>query len=45
VPRCATGGQPISWVSLAGEILRDWVRQGAPAITEIVVTDRLLKEQ
>ena len=39
------GGQPISWVSLAGELLRDWARPEAPAIAEIVVTDRLAKEQ
>jgi nicotinamidase-related amidase len=40
------GGQPISWVSLACELQRDWARQDtAPAIVEIVLTDRLLKEQ
>ncbi len=40
------GGQPISWVSLACEPQRDWARQDtAPAIAEIVLTDRLLKEQ
>ncbi len=39
------GGQPISWVSLAGELLRDWARPDAAAIAEIVVTDRLAKEQ
>ena len=39
------GGQPISWVSLAGELLRDWARPEAPAVAEIVVTDRLSKEQ
>jgi nicotinamidase-related amidase len=39
------GGQPISWVSLAGELLRDWARPQALAIAEIVVTDRLSKEQ
>src|SRR6516165_8001526 len=39
------GGQPISWVSLAGELLRDWARPQAPATAEIVVTDRLAKEQ
>jgi len=39
------GGQPISWVSLAGELLRDWARPQATAIAEIVVTDRLSKEQ
>jgi nicotinamidase-related amidase len=39
------GGQPISWVSLAGELLRDWARPQATAVAEIVVTDRLSKEQ
>ena len=39
------GGQPISWVSLACELLRDWARPQAAAIAEIVVTDRLSKEQ
>jgi len=39
------GGQPISWVSLACELQRDWARQDtASAIVEIVLTDRLLKE-
>jgi nicotinamidase-related amidase len=39
------GGQPVSWVSLAGELLRDWARPEAAATAEIVVTDRLAKEQ
>ena len=39
------GGQPISWVSLACELQRDWARQDTvPAIVELVLTDRLLKE-
>jgi len=39
------GGQPISWVSLACELQRDWGRQETvPAIYELVLTDRLLKE-
>jgi nicotinamidase-related amidase len=39
------GGQPISWVSLACELQRDWARQETvPAIYELVLTDRLLKE-
>jgi nicotinamidase-related amidase len=39
------GAQPISWVSLAGELQRDWGRQETvPALVEIVLTDRLLKE-
>jgi nicotinamidase-related amidase len=39
------GGQPISWVSLACELQRDWARQDTvAAIIEIVLTDRLLKE-
>jgi nicotinamidase-related amidase len=40
------GGQPISWVSLAVELQRDWARQETvQAVIEIVLTDRLLKEQ
>src|SRR5260370_1985339 len=39
-------GQPISWGSLAVERQRDWARQDtAAAIIEIVLTDRLLKEE
>ena len=39
------GGQPISWVSLACELQRDWGRlETVPAIVEIVLTDRLTKE-
>jgi nicotinamidase-related amidase len=39
------GGQPISWVSLACELQRDWARMDTvPAIIDIVLTDRLLKE-
>jgi nicotinamidase-related amidase len=40
------GAQPVSWVSLAVELQRDWARQDTvAAIIEIVLTDRLLKEQ
>ncbi len=40
------GGQPISWVSLAVELQRDWARQETvQSIIEIVLTDRLLKEE
>ena len=39
------GGQPISWVSLACELQRDWARQETvQAVVEIVLTDRLLTE-
>jgi len=39
------GGQPISWISRAVELQRDWARQDTvQAIVEIVLTDRLLKE-
>jgi nicotinamidase-related amidase len=39
------GGHPISWVSLACELQRDWARQETvPAIFELVLTDRLMKE-
>jgi nicotinamidase-related amidase len=38
------GGQPISWVSLACELQRDWARvETVPQIVEIVLTDRLLQ--
>jgi nicotinamidase-related amidase len=37
------GGQPISWVSLACELQRDWARvETVPAIVEVVLTERLL---
>jgi nicotinamidase-related amidase len=40
------GAQPISWVSLAVELQRDWARQDTvQAIIEIVLTDRLSQEQ
>jgi nicotinamidase-related amidase len=40
------GGQPISWVSLAVELQRDWARQDTvEAVIEIVLTDRLRKEE
>ena len=40
------GGQPITWVSLACELQRDWGRQDtADAIAQIVLTERLWKEQ
>ena len=40
------GGQPVSWVSLACELQRDWARQETvQAVIEIVLTDRLLKEE
>lgn len=39
------GGQPVSWVSLACELQRDWGRQDTVAdVVEIVLTDRLRKE-
>ena len=39
------GGQPVSWVSLACELQRDWARQETvAAVVEIVLTDRLQKE-
>jgi nicotinamidase-related amidase len=37
------GGQPISWVSLAGELQRDWARtQTVADVVDIVLTTRLL---
>jgi nicotinamidase-related amidase len=39
------GGKPISWVSLAGELQRDWAREETvPEMVQIVLTERLLKE-
>jgi nicotinamidase-related amidase len=39
------GAQPVSWVSLACELQRDWGRQETvEAVIEIVLTDRLRKE-
>ncbi|HEX3613380.1 MAG TPA: hydrolase [Sporichthyaceae bacterium] len=38
------GGQPISWVSLACELQRDWARVATvPEVVDIVLTTRLLK--
>jgi nicotinamidase-related amidase len=38
------GAQPISWVSLAGELQRDWARADTAAdLVDIVFTSRLLK--
>jgi nicotinamidase-related amidase len=38
------GAQPISWVSLACELQRDWARvETVPAVVDIVLTTRLLK--
>jgi nicotinamidase-related amidase len=39
------GAHPISWVSFTCELQRDWARlETVPAIVEIVLTDRLMKE-
>ena len=39
------GVQPISWVSFAFELQRDWARQETvPELVEIVFTERLLQE-
>jgi len=38
------GAQPIGWVSLAGELQRDWARtKTVPAVVDILLTSRLLK--
>jgi nicotinamidase-related amidase len=38
------GGQPVSWVSLACELQRDWARlDTVPDVVDIVLTSRLLK--
>jgi isochorismate hydrolase len=39
------GGHPVSWVSLACELQRDWARQETVEdVIRIVLTERLLKE-
>jgi nicotinamidase-related amidase len=39
------GGIPISWVSLACELQRDWARvETVPQVVQIVLAERLLKE-
>jgi nicotinamidase-related amidase len=39
------GAQPVTWVSLAGELQRDWARQETVAgIVEVVLNERLFKE-
>jgi nicotinamidase-related amidase len=39
------GGRPITWLSLAGELQRDWARQETVAeFVEIVITERLGQE-
>jgi nicotinamidase-related amidase len=38
------GARPISWISLACELQRDWARtKTVPAVVDIVLTSRLLK--
>jgi hypothetical protein len=44
-PTLQAGGKPISWVTLAGELQRDWAREETvPEMVQIVLTERLLKE-
>ena len=39
------GATPISWVSLACELQRDWARiETVPAVVQIVLTERLLHD-
>jgi len=39
------GAKPISWVSLACELQRDWARvETVPAVVQIVLTERLLND-
>jgi len=39
------GAKPISWVSLACELQRDWARvETVPAVVQIVLTERLLRD-
>jgi nicotinamidase-related amidase len=40
------GARPVSWVSLAVELQRDWARlETVQQVVEIVLTERLLKEE
>lgn len=39
------GAQPITWVSFAGELQRDWGRlETVPGLVEVVLNERLTKE-
>ena len=39
------GGHPITWVSLACELQRDWAREDTvPEVVQIVLTERLLQQ-
>jgi nicotinamidase-related amidase len=38
------GAQPIGWVSLAGELQRDWARTDTAPLLVDMVENRLLKE-
>ena len=39
------GAQPINWVSLAGELQRDWARlDTVPRLVDVVINERLAKE-
>jgi nicotinamidase-related amidase len=41
----AAGAQPVSWVSLACELQRDWARvETVPQIVEIVINERLTRD-
>lgn len=40
------GARPVSWVSLAVELQRDWARlETVQQVVEMVLTERLLKEE
>jgi len=39
------GAQPITWVSLAGELQRDWARSDTvQGLVDVVINERLAKE-
>ena len=47
-PACVVlaGARPVSWVSLAVELQRDWARlETVQQVVQIVLTERLLKEE
>ena len=39
------GAQPITWVSLAGELQRDWARSNTlQGLVDVVINERLAKQ-
>jgi hypothetical protein len=43
--RSGAGAQPITWVSLAGELQRDWARSNTvQGLVDLVINERLAKK-